>query len=99
MARRVNQSNVADLAELKSVLAYDSITGMINPGDIAGYPDKDGYTVIGYKGMAYPAHRLVWYFECGAWPKHQIDHRDLVRTNKFELRPRINSMSIFSTYL
>ena len=40
----------------------------------AGYKDKDyGYLIINVKYRLYKAHRLVWLYVHGRWPK-EIDH-------------------------
>lgn len=77
---------VADLTveELKDVLHYDPETGQftwvkrtakcVHVGDVAGNINKFGYCTIGIKGKIYKAHRLVWLYMTGQWPKGLIDH-------------------------
>lgn len=76
--------------ELKSVLEYDSKSGLFHwreskfgkgmrkprrAGDIAGTRNiYSGYVVIYIKSKAYFAHRLAWLYVHGAWPKNYIDH-------------------------
>lgn len=44
-------------------------------GNVAGTLSKiHGYRIIGINGKKYRAHRLVWLYEYGYWPKYQIDH-------------------------
>lgn len=41
---------------------------------------RDGYTVVSYKSLKIPTHRLVWFMEHGYMPK-VVDHKDNDRTN------------------
>ena len=74
----INQS------ELKRLFHYDPETGLftrlvktatwVNIGDIAGTVHSYGYICMGIHGRVYTAHRLVWLYVTGKWPKEQIDH-------------------------
>ncbi len=76
---------------LRSILHYDQETGVftravrtsnrIQVGDTAGSVNGNGYIHIRVLGVLYPAHRLVWLYLHGEWPKHQIDHVDRDRLN------------------
>lgn len=46
----------------------------IRVGDKAGNLDKSGYLIIGFNRKYYLAHRLVWFYHYGVWPKNMIDH-------------------------
>ena len=70
---------------LKELLSYDSETGLFKwivnrnhlakTGDIAGGIRKaTGYRVIFVNGKSYQAHRLVWFYIHGKFPKHELDH-------------------------
>lgn len=69
---------------LKVLLRYDPKSGMfihltqpngrVKAGSIAGHLSTKGYVVLGVDGKVYKAHRLVWLYVHGAWPKGQIDH-------------------------
>lgn len=75
---------------LKQVLHYDPDTGLftwlkihpgISYGMVAGSesnfgPNGTGYINIQVDGIRYPAHRLAWLYEHGAWPTMFIDHRN-----------------------
>ena len=73
-------------AEIQEILHYDSHTGVFTwklqrgqqlVGAIAGSRLKDGdkyYWRIGVNGKTYQAHRLVWLYVHGEFPKKEIDH-------------------------
>lgn len=68
--------------ELKQCLKYDPITGKftrtktsrVSSDGTVGTVQKKGYRSIYVKNKAYAAHRLVWLYVHGCWPKDQIDH-------------------------
>jgi len=72
--------------DLKKCLKYDSKTGdfkwiiciskKVKVGDIAGSFDAKGYCIITIRGIRYQAHRLVWLYIYGYFPKNYIDHID-----------------------
>jgi hypothetical protein len=74
---------------LQSVLEYNSFTGLftwtknkprsVKVGDVAGSVHPKGYIRIRLQGKQYLAHRLVWLYVYGRWPKEQIDHVNGIR--------------------
>jgi hypothetical protein len=73
--------------ELRELLHYDPNTGLftwkvsrtnrIKVGDIAGYTHKNRkYVLIRIGKTLYEAHRLVWLYVTGSWPKELIDHKN-----------------------
>ena len=94
---KVNKEKEALLSQerLKEVLKYNPNTGdfvwlvsrtnRVKVGQVAGYLSKgDGYISIGVDGYYYKAHRLVWLYVYGYFPKGRkplIDHRDGNKTN------------------
>lgn len=46
-----------------------------------GSLDKDGYLIIKIKGKQYKAHRLVYAYFNGEFPKGEIDHINRCRTD------------------
>jgi len=50
-------------------------------GTVAGSFDADGYVVVKIDGRRYPAHRLVWLYVKGEFPKGEIDHRNGVKAD------------------
>jgi hypothetical protein len=69
--------------ELKTLLEYCPETGIfyrkvkttnsINAGDVAGCINSIGYRTISLNNRSYLAHRLVWLYAFGYFPKF-IDH-------------------------
>lgn len=81
---KINQS------ELKRLLHYDPISGQFtclvrrgtaHVGKVAGSVDGQGYINISIYGVMYCAHRLAWLYMTGEWPEHDVDHKDLVKSN------------------
>ncbi len=61
-----------------------TITYNAKEGDIAGWVSDNGYVLINVKGQKYRAHRLVWLYMTGNWPKDRIDHKNGIRDdNRF----------------
>lgn len=77
--------------QLKQKLSYDPDTGIFTwlhgkykgktAGTIAGVLPDQGYIRIVINKTEYKAHRLVWLYTFGYFPKYQIDHKDHDRTN------------------
>lgn len=57
-------------------LRWNESRGRVKRGSIAGTKDSQGRLIIKMDGYVYKAHRLIWFYMTGAWPKDQIDHRD-----------------------
>ena len=45
----------------------------------SGSITKKGYVRIKIYGRIYQAHRLVWMYSFGVWPKDQIDHINQIK--------------------
>lgn len=56
----------------------NSFGGPVNPGDVAGTVNKDGYVVINFGGKLWRGQRLAWLFMTGHVPESgmEIDHRN-----------------------
>ncbi len=80
----------ADLtcAQLRQWYDYDPDTGRfwrkqrpkVHPG-LAGNVNSNGYMVMKVDGYDYKAHRLVWLYVFGEWPRQEVDHKDGDRAN------------------
>ena len=76
---------------LLTELHYDLDTGLftrrvarcnrVKVGDVAGGVSSKGEVQIRVFGRLYMAHQLAWLYVTGVWPEHEIDHRNLDRTN------------------
>jgi hypothetical protein len=68
--------------ELRDIFDYCKETGRLlwkpRPRVFAGQPagcaNANGYVRIRLNQSNYWAHRLVWYWHSGNWPKEEIDH-------------------------
>lgn len=76
-------------AELKETLSYNIETGDliwiiskpgVKVGSVAGTPAL-GYVSITINRRLYRAHRLIWLYMTGEWPKDQIDHINHIRND------------------
>ena len=68
-------------------------------GKPAGAVTEFGYKRINIKGSHYRAHRVVWMWHKGEWPKHQIDHINGNRMdnrieNLRDVEPKYNSYNM-----
>ena len=88
---------------LKKILCYDPLTGNwfwifcesshVEDGSKAGCLIGDGYISIFIQNKAYKAHVLAWFYMTGEWPKIDVDHKDLIRTNNKWLNLRLATRS------
>lgn len=53
--------------------------GKAEAGTSSTAKDRDGYLVVGIKGKLYRAHRVIWFYVHGSWPKGDIDHINRVK--------------------
>jgi hypothetical protein len=77
-------------ADLHRLFRYDGLhlwwrerpSSIVDISKPAGTIDSSrGYRRIKVNGKIYSAHRLIWLFVHGTWPRHQIDHIDHDRLN------------------
>ena len=82
--------NLVSIERLKFILEYHSDGYFIRKskvnrntiiGSKAGYIRDNGYVVVRVDNVDYLEHRLVWFYMTGEWPKENIDHIDLNKTN------------------
>lgn len=96
---------------LRALLHYDPSTGFftwlagagrwgeIEAGALAGGPEKRGYIQIGIDGRRYRAHRLAFLWMLGAWPVHEVDHVNGVKSDNRWLNLRDVSHQVNSQNL
>lgn len=51
------------------------------PGDVAGTLGADGYVRLEIDGVRLYAHVIAWAIMRGRWPRREVDHRDLSKSN------------------
>ena len=69
---------------LQELFTHDPVAGVLRwrvktnrrivVGSVAGTINDFGYRVIRVDGQRYRAHRLIWFYAHGEWPKNDIDH-------------------------
>lgn len=79
------------IATLHKYLRYDSETGQIwwikRPSSTAkldrpaGYVKSDGYLEVRIAGERIFTHRIAWALSYGKWPKQQLDHINMIRSD------------------
>jgi len=74
--------------EVKRIFKYDRKTGALirrfsigkaAAGTHSTCKDRDGYIVIGINTKLYRAHRVVWLYFHGQWPKNDCDHINRIK--------------------
>ena len=92
--------------QVRELFDYDSDTGVLTWRDKSkkrqvepGYVNKFGYRCFSYQGYYYSAHRLIWAWVHGEWPKGQIDHINHVRddnriSNLRDVSPEFNQKHV-----
>ena len=77
--------NTLSVDVLNKLFSHDAKTGdlrwrvdrgRVSAGIRAGCINTEGYRVVGYLGVQYRVHRIIWAMHYGEWPNHQIDHID-----------------------
>jgi hypothetical protein len=72
----ITAENVKDLFDYRDGKLFwtDKIYHKSRAGTEAGAILSDGYRGVKYKGKRYPAHRVIWLWNNGAWPTGDVDH-------------------------
>lgn len=83
---------------LKCAVTYDPDTGSMKwqnrgdmpnswnarfPGKEIGTSNKSDYIFFMIKGRRIAAHRAAWAIMTDEWPKHEVDHRDTVKSHNW----------------
>jgi hypothetical protein len=95
--------------ELRELFRYDPETGIVRwkydspkrcrnahkSGDVVGTITAQGYLAVNIRYMPYLLHRIIWAIVRGRWPRRQIDHRNMIRTDNrwINLRRASNSQN------
>jgi len=77
---------------LKELFHYDPDTGIFTArtrrrgsknriGDVVGSPEPNGYVRITIDNETHRQHRLAWLYMTGEWPKEEIDHENLDKSD------------------
>lgn len=62
--------------ELKRLWWLQSPGPLTPAGSLAGFVSRAGYTVILFRGLTIPAHRLLWALHHGYWPVGNLMFRN-----------------------
>lgn len=74
---------------VRELLDYDPETGLLRwkvnrsnvaAGSVAGC-EKRTYVMLSVDDTLYRAHRVIWLWMTGSWPKSFVDHKDLNKKN------------------
>jgi len=99
------KTNGSDLSQgrIREILDYDAKSGQftwrkitsnrVRVGGVAGVKAANGYIYIAVDNYKLLAHRLVWLYVYGEWPKDQIDHINRNRSDNRLANLRLASMS------
>jgi hypothetical protein len=79
------------LKSLKKHVKYDPVTGVLTRlirtsnrvcvGDVVGTNHGNGYLRVNINGWQEYAHRVAWFYMTGKMPKHEIDHKNGIRSD------------------
>ena len=71
--------------EVRSMYDYDPLSGLLTrrfgsggrkAGSVVGNVGADGRVQMYVNGRNYKAHRVIWLYVTGEWPRHDVDHID-----------------------
>ena len=79
------------IERVREMLDYNTETGIVKwkkkpnkntiIGQRAGSIKRDNYRYLRIDNIEYLEYRLIWFGMTGNWPKNQIDHIDLDKSN------------------
>lgn len=79
-----------DLADARRIVHYDPVTGQLSlaenrgsrkAGNTCGSLKSNGYVYVSWDKRTVQAHRFIWFWMTGEWPKSCIDHVNCVKTD------------------
>lgn len=50
-------------------------------GKVRGFPDNEGYLIVGLDGKRYRVHRIIWKMVYGVDPGEDVDHRNRAKSD------------------
>ena len=87
----VGEKEMIDQETVKKLFHYDAESGMllwrngngrnVKPWQQAKALNGHGYYTAKVNGKNYLVHRLAWLYVHGAFPKHDIDHKNRIRND------------------
>jgi hypothetical protein len=92
MPRITDVSHGLTAEVLRTIVRYDAENGKfywlksnnqsaVVGGEAGTIEPTSGYVRFTVLGRKYQAHRLVWLYVNGRWPEHQIDHRNMIKSD------------------
>lgn len=63
-----------ELAEFQSTQSWRTWNSRYSGKAAGSYTERLNCIVLGINGKSYKAHRVVWIWHYGEWPRQQIDH-------------------------
>lgn len=91
---QMNGNDPLTIQRLRKIISYDPETGIfiwkearsnVRINQQVGTFGVRGYLQVQIDKRRYFGHRLAWFYMTGAWPKDQIDHINLDKSdNRFE---------------
>lgn len=100
---RKTSANGLTQDRVRELLDYDPLSGnftwrkrtsnRIKVGEVAGVRAGNGYVYIALDNYRLLAHRVVWFYVHGEWPKEQLDHINRDRSDNRLANLRLASMS------
>ena len=86
-----NSHNDLSAEFVREIFNYNPKTGLLIwkvmlskravAGKTAGALDDQGRIKIGIRNKDYFAHRIIWLWMTGKWPRYEVDHRDENKAN------------------
>jgi HNH endonuclease/AP2 domain len=78
-------------SRVRELFTYNKSTGILRrritrnqhskKGSHSTAVDRDGYLIVGIDYKIYRAHRVIWLYVNGQWPKGDCDHINRIKTD------------------
>lgn len=86
-----NENCTLTQQDVKELFSYCENTGLLTrrktihynakEGDVINNKSALGYVRVNVNGKSYTAHRLIWLYVYGSFPKNEIDHINGIRND------------------